>query len=142
MGTASSFADMFLELVPPGITSEIQQNFIKKMVKHQIIYATLDCRFLGMTASEVAFTATYNATVVTAGSRACQAAYRNLQQSINVSLLPIKLESALLAEVQSSGILSDFLAFNIPASTVRTRKSSSKSSSNHHLSPRCITMSR
>mmetsp|Transcript_13897 Transcript_13897/g.20514 ORF Transcript_13897/g.20514 Transcript_13897/m.20514 type:complete len:283 (+) Transcript_13897:50-898(+) len=138
--TALSFADIFLKLLPSGSTNKVQEKFILKLIKHQIIYAIQDSRFLGMPASEIAFTAAYNATMMTVGNLTCQKAYRSLQQSIKTNLLPLSLESVLMLQAQNSGILADFIP--IAPQRAQRRKSSSKSSAQSHLSPRCVTMSR
>jgi len=139
--TALSFADMFLQLLPSNLTDKVQRKFVSKLIKHQIIYATQDSRFLGMPASELAFTAAYNAAMMTAGNLTCQKAFKSLQQSIKSNLLPLSLERVLMLQAQNSGILSDFTPV-APTQKVQRRKSSSKSSAQHHLSPRCVTMSR
>lgn len=138
--TALSFADMFFKLLPSDLTSKTQQKLIFKLIQHQILHAVEDSRFLGMPASEIAFTAAYNATMLTLG-KASIVAYRNLQQSINVNLLPLKLESTLMVQAQNSGILADFIHL-IPSQRAPRRKSSTKSLEQNHLSPRCVTMSR
>lgn len=138
--TALSFADMFLQLLPSKLTNKVQKKFILKLIKHQVRYAMQDSRFLGMAASEIAFTAAYNATMMTVGNSTCQKAYRSLQQSINCNLLPLSLEQVLMLEAQNSGILADFTL--LAPQRVQRRKSSSKSSVQSHLSPRCVTMSR
>mmetsp|Transcript_27555 Transcript_27555/g.41690 ORF Transcript_27555/g.41690 Transcript_27555/m.41690 type:complete len:282 (-) Transcript_27555:78-923(-) len=138
--TALSFADMFFKLLPSELTSKTQQKLIFKLTQHQILYAIEDSRFLGMPASEIAFTAAYNATMMTLG-KASLAAYQKLQQSMNVNLLPLKLESTLMFQAQNSGILADFIHL-IPSQRAPRRKSSTKSSEQKHLSPRCVTMSR
>lgn len=137
--TALSFADMFFKLLPSDLTSKTQQKLIFKLIQHQILHAVEDSRFLGMPASEIAFTAAYNATMLTLG-KASLVAYRNLQQSINVNLLPLKLESTLMFQAQNSGILADFIHL-IPSQRAPRRKSSTKSLEQNHLSPRCVTIS-
>merc|ERR1719512_435933 len=131
---------MFLQLLPSKLTNKVQKKFILKLIKHQVRYAMQDSRFLGMPASEIAFTAAYNATMMTLG-KASLAAYQKLQQSMNVNLLPLKLESTLMFQAQNSGILADFIHL-IPSQRAPRRKSSTKSSEQNHLSPRCVTMSR
>jgi len=142
--TAFSFAEMYLELLPFG--DENQQAMIGKLVASQINYAMEDSRFLGMAASELAFTATYNATVATTGRYSTRLeAYGNFQQMIDVKLLPFQLESELCDHILQQSNRSLFDASAVSSSLPMENKSGGKllrrSFSNQQLSPRCITMS-
>jgi len=101
--TAFAFADMYLKLSLPLVIvndgDETHQQaavttMIEKLVKYQIDYAIENCQFLGMAASELAFTATYNATMATLGRR-YSLPYENIQKLIDVKLLPFQLENEL-----------------------------------------------
>eukprot|EP00547_Thalassionema_nitzschioides_P001803 CAMPEP_0194217260 /NCGR_PEP_ID=MMETSP0156-20130528/20788_1 /TAXON_ID=33649 /ORGANISM="Thalassionema nitzschioides, Strain L26-B" /LENGTH=287 /DNA_ID=CAMNT_0038946253 /DNA_START=91 /DNA_END=954 /DNA_ORIENTATION=- len=136
--TAASFAEIFLKLLPAGLTNSRQEKIIEQLIQCQISHATTDCTFLGMPASELAFTAAYNATVLTVGLSASEA-YQEIQQAIYVKLLPLEMENDLIACMQNSDILAD--AKPCVASTPKEQQRKQSSGNSIHLdSPRCIAM--
>jgi len=134
--TAMAFAEMYLKILLPND----QMTTKTKLVQCQIEHAMEDSRFLGIDASEIAFTATYNAIMVTVGR---SSHLGNLQRAINVNFLPFSLENLLMDHMQrsESGTISSLRTSTQPTKKQQSGQLSPRSTRNH-LSPRSTTMSR
>jgi len=134
--TAMAFAEIYLQILLPNE----QTTTTKRLIQCQIEHATEDCQFLGIDASEIAITATYNAIMVIVGHSSCLG---DLQQAINVKFLPFRLKSMLMNHMKrcESGVISSFRTAARPTKKQRLGQLSPRST-RHHLSPRSITMSR
>mmetsp|Transcript_32380 Transcript_32380/g.35889 ORF Transcript_32380/g.35889 Transcript_32380/m.35889 type:complete len:293 (+) Transcript_32380:54-932(+) len=140
--TAMAFSDMYLQLLLQS--KKLASNMIiKRLVQCQVEQAMEDCQFLGIEASEIAFTATYNAVMITFGHCSC---IKEIQQATNINSLPFQLEEMLMDHVRhsESGLVS-----SCSKTTARPTKKQQQSSGNlsprstlQHLSPRSITMGR
>jgi len=139
--TAFSFTEMYLELLPPSIMDQSKRKIIGKLIEQQIKYMMEDCRFLGMRASELAFAATYNATMVTIDQTTRLKAYEKIQQVINISILPFQLERELWGVIQSNRSLLGKASFNNIPPKDRSEKSNKKSFTKRCLSPRFTALS-
>jgi len=133
--TAMAFAEIYLNILLP---SE-KRTTAKKLTQCQIEHAMDNCQFLGIDASEIAFTATYNAIKVTVGHASH---LESLQKSINVNFLPFLMKTMLIHHMQRSE-LSTLSSLRIVTQPTKNQQSgqSSPRSRHHHLSPRSITMS-
>jgi len=126
--TAMSFAEMYLQI----LVSPQQTKIAKKLIQCQLEYAMEDCQFLGMDASEIAFTATYNAVMVTFGH---SSRLEDMQQAIDLNFLPFQFETILMDHMHRTEIraISSFRA-----SAATTKKQQSRH--NNNLSPRSIAI--
>jgi len=131
--TAMSFAEMYLQiLVSPRKQQQIK--IAKKLIQCQLEYAMEDCQFLGMDASEIAFTATYNAVMVTFGH---SSRLEDMQQAIELNFLPFQFETILMDHMHRTefSAISSFRA----SATQPTKKQQSSIRSlprHNNLSPR------
>jgi len=139
--TAFSFSDMYLELLPASMMDQSKRKIIRKLVKHQINYTIEDCRFLGMASSELAFAATYNATMVTIDQNTRLKAYKEVQRVVNISILPFQLERELWSIIHSNKSLLGKVSFNNIPSKSRLEKSITKSFTKRCHSPHFIALS-
>jgi len=132
--TAMAFGEKYIDILLPSALRKIA----RKLVLCQIEHAMENCQFLGTDASEIAFTATYNAIIVTTG-RTSQ--LESLQTSINIKFLPFLMKTMLMHHLQSSepDMISSLKIITQPTKKQQSGQSSSKSS-HRHLSPRSITM--
>jgi len=140
--TATAFSEIYLQLLLPN-EQTATNTIAKKLIQCQIEQAMEDCQFLGIEASEIAFTATYNAIIITFGHCSC---IKEIQQATNINSLPFQLEEMLMDHVRhsESGLVS-----SCSKTTARPTKKQQQSSGNlsprstlQHLSPRSITMGR
>jgi len=134
--TVMAFAEIYLQILLPNE----QKATIKKLIRCQLEYTMEDCQFLGIDASEIAFTATFNAIMVTVDHSPC---LEEMQQAINVNFLPFKLKEMLMDHMRrsESGLISSFRTTARPTKMQRSGQLSPRSTC-QHLSPRSITMSR
>jgi len=134
--TVMAFAEIYLQILLPSEG----KTAIKELIHCQFEHAMEDCQFLGIDASKIAFTATYNAIMVTVDHSPCLG---EMQQAINVNLLPFQLEEILMDHMRRSapGLISSFKTAARPTKMQRSGQLSPRSTC-QHLSPRSITMSR
>jgi len=134
--TAMAFAEMYLQILLPGK----QTKTTKTLIQCQLEHTMEDCQFLGIDASEIAFTATYNAIMVTFGH---SSRLEDMQQAINMNFLPFRLENMLMDQMQrsESGAISSFRIATRPTKKQQSGQLSPMLTPNH-LSPRSITMTR
>jgi len=140
--TATAFSEIYLQLLLPNEQTATNTT-AKKLIQCQIEQAMEDCQFLGIEASEIAFTATYNAIIITFGHCSC---IKEIQQATNINFLPFQLEEILMDRMRhsESGLVSS--CSKITARPAKKQKQSSGNlsprSTLQHLSPRSITMRR
>jgi len=100
--TAISFADIYLKILFPSSQQSNRSRF-RTLIQCQLEYAMEDAHFLGISASEIAFTATYNAiTVIATAASPYYSRLAALQKSIIVPFLPHKLRSNLMDHMRHS----------------------------------------
>mmetsp|Transcript_36041 Transcript_36041/g.39834 ORF Transcript_36041/g.39834 Transcript_36041/m.39834 type:complete len:284 (+) Transcript_36041:102-953(+) len=138
--TAMSFAEMYLLiLLPPN---EQTTTSIRRLIQCQIEHTMEDCQFLGIDASEIAFTAVYNAIMVTYFNQSSRCR-QNMQQAINVNFLPFKLENILMncmVRSESRTILSLRISATQTIKGMRKYRKLLPKSVRYHLSPRSVTI--
>jgi len=140
--TAMAFSDMYLQLLLQS--KKLASNMIiKRLVQCQVEQAMEDCQFLGIEASEIAFTATCNAITIMFGN--CPN-IEETQQAISLNSLPSQLEEILMDHVRhsESGLISSYSRTTAQPAKKQQQSSEQLSprSIRQHLPPRSITMSR
>jgi len=135
--TVMDFAEVYLQILLPNE----QKTTIKKLIHCQLEHTMEDCQFLGIDASEIAFTATYNAIMVTVDHFPH---LEEMQQAINVNFLPFELKEMLMDHMRrsESGLIFSFRPTARPIKMQRSGQLSVLSTFQRPLSPPSIKMSR